>query len=373
MKQEIIASASVYQLHEILGQGASSCVYRGTRSDELGKLQQEVAIKVLSSKNLDKIWRAEFLSLSRVHSRHCVRLFAFERLQGNPALILERVSGLNLAELTSLATLTANDLRELVGQVMAGLNDLAHGGLCHGDLSLKNIMIDRSGRVVLLDFGLGNFASDCRQATLEYAAPEVLCGGKVTRQSDLFSLGRILHELSQLYGCEKKWREVISALTQSEPAKRSWPSHLNSQALAKRRLGLIVQKAERSKKLKMAATEMITPKEVGTLPSGRNYWRLVLICFLPLLMTAADKNKINLSSSLTVRSKHWLEVRLNQQPVRFAPLNLLGLQPGRHILRWRSAYGEGRRVLTLLPGQHMVLDAYDLHRRSHLRNSSRAH
>jgi serine/threonine-protein kinase len=74
-----------------------------------------------------------------------------------------------------------------------------HGeGLVHGDVKAQNVMREKGGRIVLMDFGAGR-AQGADTAgvagTPMYLAPEVLAGAPPTPKSDLYSLGILLFHL----------------------------------------------------------------------------------------------------------------------------------------------------------------------------------
>ena len=58
-------------------------------------------------------------------------------------------------------------------------------------------MLDETGRVRLMDFGLAaiGHAEDVSAGTPAYMAPEQLLGREVTARSDIFALGLVLYEL----------------------------------------------------------------------------------------------------------------------------------------------------------------------------------
>ncbi len=98
----------------------------------------------------------------------------------------------------------ADGVIHLAVQLAEALAFLHERGVCHRDLKLSNVLLDPSGKPLLLDFNLSSSAleSDApRGATLRYAAPEQLRAflGENTaawdERADLFSLGVIVYEL----------------------------------------------------------------------------------------------------------------------------------------------------------------------------------
>lgn len=79
----------------------------------------------------------------------------------------------------------------------------AHAHLViHRDLKPSNILVDESGRVRLLDFGIARLLDEATAAgatqplvTPEYAAPEQLTNAPSTVATDVYALGVILYEL----------------------------------------------------------------------------------------------------------------------------------------------------------------------------------
>ncbi|MGH8475257.1 MAG: protein kinase domain-containing protein [Methylococcales bacterium] len=94
---------------------------------------------------------------------------------------------------------------EIAGQIAKGLRALHRMEMLHQDLKPENIMIDRQGRIKLIDFGSVKIAGiaeihsldgmDPILGTLNYSAPEYLMGQRCDTRSDLFSLAVILYEM----------------------------------------------------------------------------------------------------------------------------------------------------------------------------------
>ncbi|MBV8729378.1 MAG: protein kinase, partial [Acidobacteriia bacterium] len=94
-------------------------------------------------------------------------------------------------------------LRAVVVQLASGITALHRAGKLHRDIKPTNVMIDGSGRAVLLDFGLaadlkgslheGAFDSST-SGTFAYMAPEQAAGLKLSEASDWYSLGVMIYE-----------------------------------------------------------------------------------------------------------------------------------------------------------------------------------
>lgn len=328
-----------YKLQECLGQGLNSSVYKALREDKGLHISQPVAIKILSSENHVEIWKKEFLSLSKVRSKHCVSVLGFDWIEKQPALILELIEGLNIADLTQHVDLDIDEVGEIAAQVRRGLEDLHQEGLSHGDLSLKNIMIDEQGCVRLLDFGLANFSETQTQTTVEFAAPEVLAGCRPDLKTDLFSLNKIMQCL--LGSTDQK------ALEKTGKQKSSVR---NQQKLAK--------KVQTVRAQRMQAPQTVTLLRMSApTQHGKLLRRIVLFLLLTCGLTLRGEAWPDVRPSfLTIRSDRWIQVKINGQNQGYAPFEARAITAGSVEIDYRHSRGAGHRTLTILKGQHIVLE-----------------
>jgi tetratricopeptide (TPR) repeat protein len=92
-------------------------------------------------------------------------------------------------------------LRAALRQLVDGVLALHGAGILHRDLKPSNVLVDRDGRVVILDFGLAATtadaapsSSDGRFGTPAYMSPEQVRGGTLTMASDWYAVGIMLYE-----------------------------------------------------------------------------------------------------------------------------------------------------------------------------------
>jgi serine/threonine-protein kinase len=194
-----------YTLERPLGAGGMGAVWRAVRSD--GRFQGAVAVKLLNLAVLDPVGEARFRRegtlLARLSHPNIARLLdAGVADSGQPYLVLEYVEGVRLDRHADDGRLTIDERIALVLQVADAVAH-AHANLVvHRDLKPSNILVDGSGQVKLLDFGIAALLDEREAAGLtwtglgpmtpEYAAPEQVSGDAVTTATDVYALGVLL-------------------------------------------------------------------------------------------------------------------------------------------------------------------------------------
>jgi TolB-like protein/cytochrome c-type biogenesis protein CcmH/NrfG len=182
-----------------------------------GRLQRDVAIKILPSAlaadpvHVERFQR-EARAIAALSHPNIVTIYSVEEVDGIHFLTMELVDGRALDHERSANGSPLSLLLE-IGMSLADALAAAHErGIVHRDLKPANVMVDRHGRVKILDFGLakaagGNLgALDETRAplthnglivgTMPYMAPEQIEGRAVDARTDLFSLGIVLYELA---------------------------------------------------------------------------------------------------------------------------------------------------------------------------------
>lgn len=192
-----------YELRGGLGEGGFGRVYEAWDPT----LRRTVALKCLKTAThhaapdalIDEARRAASL-----RHRAFVKIFAFEQCDDAQAIVMELVPGATLrASIDGDAPNAARAL-DIVDQVADAMAEAHRVGLIHGDIKPTNLMLEPSGAVRILDFGLARkidpLATDLTAAqdgaaTVAYTAPERLMGCPLSRGSDIYSLGVVLYEL----------------------------------------------------------------------------------------------------------------------------------------------------------------------------------
>src|SRR6266566_4294108 len=189
-----------YRLEQRLGEGGMSEVYRAY--DEL--MRRDIAIKIMSSSNLDYIERfqREAEAIGNLHHNHI--LPAFDYGQQNPwyYLVMPYIEYGSLSDLLDAGPLTLENAGEMLSQIASALQYAHEQGILHRDIKPSNILLNDDHYAYLADFGLAKAMdgsgsvthTGVLMGTPEYMAPE-LADGHVSISSDLYALGILLYQM----------------------------------------------------------------------------------------------------------------------------------------------------------------------------------
>jgi Tol biopolymer transport system component/tRNA A-37 threonylcarbamoyl transferase component Bud32 len=186
---------------ELVGEGSSASVYKA-RDPRLDRI---VALKILyaAESNTTGIVNEGRL-MARVRHPSVAAVYGADCVDGEIGIWMEFVEGQTLEQLVrSQGHLTAAEAAT-IGAVLCDALDAIHAaGLIHGDVKAQNVMIEPSGRLVLMDIGAGRAAHSRVPAvsgTPAYLAPEILAGAPPSRASDIYAVAALLfHTLTGTY------------------------------------------------------------------------------------------------------------------------------------------------------------------------------
>ncbi len=194
--------AGRYRVIALLGRGGMGEVYRATDLT----LGQSVALKFLpedAARNehfLERFHNEVRVARQVSHPNVC-RVYDIGEADGVPFISMEYVDGEDLGSLLlRIGRLPAQKALEITRKLCAGLAAAHERGIIHRDLKPHNIMLNKRGEAVIMDFGLAAVADqirgpESRNGTPAYMAPEQLRGDSATNRSDIFALGLIAYEL----------------------------------------------------------------------------------------------------------------------------------------------------------------------------------
>lgn len=139
-----------------------------------------------------------------------VQVFDVGEFDGTPYLVQEFVEGETLESILLGGAVPAPRAARWIAQAAEGLAAVHDAGFLHRDIKPSNLMVDRQGRIRVLDFGLAKVQSVPTEekksqpslttdglvvGTAQYMSPEQASGKKADARSDVFSLGAVFYEL----------------------------------------------------------------------------------------------------------------------------------------------------------------------------------
>ena len=193
-----------YLIFELIGEGASSRVYRALHME----LLRPLAVKVLREDGalpLDHARiRREGAIVAGLDHPGIVRIQDLGEVDGQIYIAMEIVEGPPLTQWLEREQPGFEGRLDLVRQLASALAHAHEHGVIHRDLKPDNVLVDENGRAVLVDFGLARreesmdlTATGSRLGTPRYMSPEQVAGESSTLgpQSDVFSLGVMAYEI----------------------------------------------------------------------------------------------------------------------------------------------------------------------------------
>jgi serine/threonine protein kinase/dienelactone hydrolase len=200
-----------YEIAGLLGVGGMGEVYRAKDT----RLQRTVAIKILPARSSSDPeaharFQQEAEAISKLqHPNICV-IHDIGYQDGVDFMVMEFIAGQTLDKLIPRGGLATDLALKYAMQVAEALACAHAAGIIHRDLKPSNLMVDESGMVKVLDFGLVKLAGPAAAmdetktmattpgmvvGTLAYMSPEQAEGKPVDARSDIFSFGSVLYEM----------------------------------------------------------------------------------------------------------------------------------------------------------------------------------
>ncbi len=172
------------------------------------RLQREVALKLMRSDDVSAFRRKDAILregriLARLKHPNVATVHGAAEQDRSVGVWMELIRGRTLAEIVEdQGPLGAREAAGIGIDICRAVAAVHREGLLHRDIKAQNVMRERGGRIVLMDFGLGGKppAVDSPQrpalsGTPLYMAPELLRGQAATVRSDIYAIGVLLFYL----------------------------------------------------------------------------------------------------------------------------------------------------------------------------------
>ncbi len=191
-----------YEVLSRVGTGGMGIVYK-VRDLEAREI---IALKILkpgasADQAMQENLRREVYLARKVTHKNVCRIHEFNRSKGTAYISMEFIEGESLLRrLRRTGSLPLEESLRIVRQICAGLREAHLQGIVHRDLKPANIMVDPSGNVKIMDFGIARLAQDSGQmtgtvaGTPAYMAPEQVQLKPVGPRTDIYSVGLLLYE-----------------------------------------------------------------------------------------------------------------------------------------------------------------------------------
>jgi serine/threonine protein kinase len=185
-----------------IGQGGMGVVYEAY--DHI--CQMAVAVKTITGRDATALYRfkREFRSLANITHRNVATLYELFADTTPWFFTMEMVTGVTFLDyVRSSSTLDYTRLSPALAELVTGISELHARKKLHRDIKPSNVLVEPTGRVVVLDFGLvidlehtplGAFPEDDWFGTAAYVAPEQVSGDVLTEAADWYGVGCLLFQ-----------------------------------------------------------------------------------------------------------------------------------------------------------------------------------
>lgn len=197
-----------YELLDLVGRGGMGRVFRAYQSNDEQRVPR--ALKLLHSDTaraqLRERFEAECRVLAELDHPGIARYIAsgFSDETDAPFVVMEFVEGEPIDRWCNGRRYTLLQRVQLVRQLLAAVQHAHQRLIVHRDIKPGNVLVDQSGRVVLVDFGIAKrlsadvadlTATDNRFLSVLSAAPEQLAGQAASTATDVYAIGLLMYQL----------------------------------------------------------------------------------------------------------------------------------------------------------------------------------
>jgi DNA-binding response OmpR family regulator len=196
--------AGRYEILEEIGSGGMGMVYRAFDRE----LEEQVAIKTLRPELLRdpalvERFKSEIRLARHISDKHVVRTHDLGEREGVYYLTMEYVEGMTVRELLDTrGRLRVGPALAIATQLCQSLAAAHEQGVIHRDIKPQNLLLDATGMLKVMDFGIARLAGGSSGltevgmlvGTPAYMAPEQLLTESFDERIDLYAVGVVLFE-----------------------------------------------------------------------------------------------------------------------------------------------------------------------------------
>ncbi len=241
-----------YRLHHRIARGGMGEVYRASLVGELG-FEKALVIKTIlpelaAQSRFIELFAAEAKTAVALSHGNIVPIYELGRAEETFYIVMGYVDGPSVSQLLEthrrrghpppIAVAVSIIRGVLSGLAYAHTEEPGRPAVVHRDVTPRNVMVDRSGQVRIVDFGIAAPAhahAGIRAGSIGYVAPEQARAEAVDPRADVFSTGCLLYEmltLDRAFPTEGVWttpdldkvpkavREPLSLALSLDPAGR---------------------------------------------------------------------------------------------------------------------------------------------------------
>src|SRR5436190_4932500 len=152
---ELAGASPQLEVIELIGRGGMGAVYKA-RQKSLGRF---VALKILAPQHaanpsFAQRFAREAQALAELSHPHIVTVHDFGKAGEFYFLLMEHVDGVNLRQAMHAGRLTPEQALAIVPSICEALQYAHDHGIVHRDIKPENLLLDKSGRVKIADFGI---------------------------------------------------------------------------------------------------------------------------------------------------------------------------------------------------------------------------
>ncbi len=195
---------SNYEVISLIGEGGMGEVYKALDK----KLNRKVAIKMMKHEIKEDVkfqnrFSTEAECIAQLNHPNIVQIYHSDAIDDENYIVMEYIDGVQLNYFPFKESNSQTEELRVFLQIAEGLHYAHQNKIVHRDIKSSNIMIDKNGRIKILDFGLARSEMEgvlktCTNSILgsvAYMAPEIVKGERASVQSDIYSLGIVFYEI----------------------------------------------------------------------------------------------------------------------------------------------------------------------------------